>query len=81
MVRRILPWTAMIRPAWLIRVQCSWRDTLAAWPGLLACGVGFAIIQFGWSNYVDGTLVDIMGGMIMLFWLGLFFKFWQPNPI
>ena len=81
MVGRILPWTAMILPAWLIRVQCSWRDTLAAWPGLLACGIGFAVVQFGWSNYVDATLVDIMGGMITLVWLALFFKFWQPNPI
>lgn len=81
MVGRILPWTAMILPAWLIRVQCSWRDTITAWPGLLACGVGFALVQFAWSNYVDATLVDIMGGMITLLWLALFFKFWQPNPI
>jgi lactate permease len=81
MVGRILPWTAMILPAWLIRVQCGWRDTLAVWPGLLACGLGFAAIQFAWSNYIDATLVDIMGGMITLIWLALFFKFWQPDPV
>ncbi len=81
-VGRILPWTAMILPAWLIRVQCSWRETFASWPGLLACGVGFATVQFAWSNFIDSTLVDIMGGMITLLWLAVFFRFfWQPDPI
>jgi lactate permease len=82
MVGRILPWTAIILPAWLVRVQCSWRETFQAWPGLLACGVGFAVVQFSWSNFVDSSLVDIMGGMITLLWLSLFFKFiWQPKPV
>jgi lactate permease len=81
MVGRILPWTAMILPVWLIRVQCGWRDTLSAWPGLVACGFGFALVQYGWSNFIDATLVDIMGGMITLIWLAVFFRFWQPDPI
>jgi len=81
MVGRILPWTAIILPAWLVRVQCSWRETMQVWPGLLACGVGFAVVQYTWSNHIDSSLVDIMGGMITLLWLAVFFRFWKPDPV
>src|SRR4051794_20489477 len=49
---RILVWTALILPFWLVRTQCNWRDTVQVWPGLLACGVVFGGIKFVWSNYI-----------------------------
>ena len=63
-------------------VQCqTGRDTLPVWPGLLVCGVVFGGIQFYWSNYRTAALVDIIGGMVTLLVLTLFFKVWQPTKI
>jgi lactate permease len=81
MVGRILPFTAMILPVWLVRTQVKWRETARVWPGLLVCGGGFAAMQFFWSNYMDSTLVDIMGSLATLALLAVFFRLWQPKQI
>ncbi|MEK7404809.1 MAG: L-lactate permease [Acidobacteriota bacterium] len=81
MVGRILPWTAIILPFWLVRSQVKTRETLAVWPGLLACGLAFASIQFFWSNYMDAALVDIVGGMWTMLVLSVFFRLWRPRHI
>jgi len=78
-VGRILPWTAILLPFWLIRTYTTTAGTLAVWPGLAACGLGFGAIQFFWSNYMDAALVDIIGGMGTLVWLAVFFRFWRPG--
>ena len=80
MLGRILPLTTLILPFWLIRVLSSWKDTMAVWPGLVACGVIFGSIQFFWSNFMGAALVDILGGIGTLLLLALFFhKFWSPK--
>lgn len=81
MVGRILPWTALLLPFWLVRSMTTTRETWKVWPGLVACGVTFATVQFYWSNYRDAALVDIVGGMATLLVLTLFFKVWQPRTI
>jgi lactate permease len=82
MLGRILPLTTLILPFWIIRQLCKTRDTLAVWPGLLACGVTFAGIQFFWSNYMGAALVDILGGIGTLLLLAVFFrKVWSPKKI
>src|SRR5690242_10174120 len=81
MIGRILPWTALILPFWLIRTMTGWRETLAVWPGALVCGFAFASIQFYWSNFRDSALVDIIGGMATILALALFFKVWKPKEI
>jgi len=81
MVGRILPLTTLILPFYLIRIQASTRKTLQVWPGLLACGLTFGGIQFFWSNFVDASLVDIVGGMGTLLLLAVFFRVWQPKEI
>jgi len=81
MIGRILPITALVLPFWLIRSVTNWKNTLPVWPGLLLCGGVFGFVQFYWSNYRDAGLVDIMGGMITLLVLAVFFKFWQPKKI
>jgi lactate permease len=82
MLGRILPWTVMILPFWLIRVLCNTRDTLAVWPGLLAGGLTFASIQFFWSNYMDASLVDLLSGVGTLLVLAMFFHYvWKPKTI
>jgi len=81
MVGRILPWTALILPCWLVRSMAKWRDTFSIWPALLVCGGTFGLIQFYWSNFRDSALVDIVGGMVTLAALALFFKIWKPSKI
>jgi len=81
MVGRILPWTALILPFWLVRSMTTWANTFAVWPGLLVCGSVFAAIQFYWSNFQDSALVDIIGGMATLVALALFFKVWKPAQL
>src|SRR5579863_4661735 len=81
MVGRILPWTALILPFWLIRSMTGWRQTFSVWPAALVCGGVFASIQFYWSNFQDSALVDIIGGMVTLVSLALFFKVWKPKEV
>ncbi len=80
MLGRILPFTTLILPFWLVRVFCTTRETLAVWPGLLAGGMVFAGVQFFWSNFMDAALVDIIGGLVTLLALAFFFaKVWRPR--
>jgi lactate permease len=79
MMGRILPFTALILPFWLIRLVTSWPNVLAVWPGLLLAGVVFGGIQFYWSNFRDFGLVDIVGGLATLIALTLFLRVWKPK--
>jgi lactate permease len=82
MIGRILPLTTLVLPFWLIRVLCKTRDMFAVWPGLLACGITFGGIQFFWSNFINASLVDIIGGIGTLVLLALFFRYvWQPREV
>jgi len=81
MIGRILPFTALILPFWLVRWMTNWRQTFAVWPALLVCGVVFGLVQFYWSNFQDAALVDIVGGMATMGALALFFRVWQPRRI
>jgi lactate permease len=81
MTGRILPWISAILPFWLVRTQCNWRDTMQVWPGLAFCGLVFAGTQFVWSNYIDSTLVDIMGGLATIVLTTLFLRVWKPKSV
>jgi lactate permease len=81
MVGRILPWISAILPFWLVRTQCNWRDTFQVWPGLAFCGLTFAGVQFFWSNYIDASLVDIMGGLGTIVLTTLFLRVWRPRSV
>ena len=81
MTGRIVSITALILPLWLVRTMTGWRNTLRVWPGLAVCGIAFAGVQLFWSNYIDGTLVNVIGGMFTLLLCAVIFRFWQPKPI
>src|SRR5690348_3216874 len=79
MLGRILPFTTLILPFWLVRTLCSAEETFAVWPGLLAGGAVVACVEFFWSNFMDASLVDIIGGLVTLLALAFFFgKIWRP---
>ena len=59
----------------------SWQETFEVLPAILVVGISFALTQFFWSNYVDSSLVDIMGGVISIVAAIVFLKFWKPKKI
>ena len=81
MIGRILPFTAIIVPFWLVKTMVSWRETFEVFPAIAVVGISFALTQFFWSNYVDSNLVDIMGGVVSLVAVLAFFRFWKPNKL
>jgi lactate permease len=81
MIGRILPFTAIIVPFWLVRTMVSWRETFEVLPAIVVVGTSFALTQFFWSNYVDSNLVDIMGGVVSIVAVLVFLRFWKPKKI
>jgi lactate permease len=81
MIGRILPFTAVIVPFWLVRTMVSWSETFEVLPAILVVGVSFAVTQYLWSNYRDSNLVDIMAGVVSILCTVLFLHFWKPKKI
>jgi lactate permease len=81
MLGRILPFTGVIIPFWLVRIMVPWRETFEILPAILVCGLSFSITQFFWSNYVDSNLVDIVSGVACLVAMVIFLRFWQPAHV
>ena len=66
MIGRILPFTAVIVPFWLVRAMVGWKETFEVFPAILVVGISFASMQFFWSNHMDSNLVDITAGLFSL---------------
>jgi lactate permease len=81
MVGRILPWTAIIVPFWLVRTFVGWSETFEVFPAILVVGISFAGVQYFWSNHVDSNLVDIAAGIASIVATLLFLRVWQPKRI
>jgi lactate permease len=81
MLGRILPFTAVIVPFWLVRTMVGWSETFEVFPAILVVGISFALTQFVWSNYVDSNLVDIMSGVVSIVAALIFLRFWKPKKI
>ncbi len=81
MIGRILPFTAVIVPFWLVRVMVSWSETLEVLPAILVVGISFAGTQWFWSNHMDSNLVDIAAGGVSLVTTLLFLRVWQPKSV
>src|SRR4030081_1626174 len=81
MIGRILSFTAGIFSFLLVRTMVSWRETFEVLPAIVVVGSSFALTQFFWSNYVDGNLVDIMGGVVSIVAVLAFLRFWRPRKI
>src|SRR6201981_3981168 len=81
MIGRILPFTAIIVPFWLVRTMVSWKETLEVLPAILVLGASFAATQWFWPNHMDSNLVDISAGMVSLVATLLFLRVWQPKKI
>ena len=81
MAGRQLPFVSLIVPAWLVVTMSGWRGLRSVWPAVAVCGGTFALVQFGWSNYVGPELVDIAGGLASIAALTLFCRVWHPPDL
>ena len=81
MIGRILPFTAVIVPFWLVRTMVNWEETFEVLPAILVVGFSFAFTQFFWSNHVDGNLVDIVAGVVSITATLVFLRIWKPKKI
>src|SRR6201985_1864816 len=81
MVGRILPFTAIIVPFWLVRTMVSWSETFEVLPAILVVGISFSITQFLWSNHVDSNLVDIASAVVSILATIAFLLVWKPKKI
>jgi len=81
MIGRILPFTAVIVPFWLVRTMVNWEETFEVFPAILVVGFSFAITQYLWSNHVDSNLVDIAGAVVSILATIIFLRFWKPKKI
>jgi lactate permease len=81
MIGRILPFTALIVPFWIVRAMVPWRATLEIAPAILVVGSTFAATQYLWSNFLDSNLVDIASGVVSLAATLLFLRLWKPKHI
>jgi lactate permease len=81
MIGRILPFTAIIVPFWLVRAMVSWSETIEVLPAILVVGFSFAGMQWFWANHMDSNLVDIAAGVVSMIATLLFLRVWQPKRI
>ncbi len=81
MIGRILPFTSVVVPFWLVRTMVGWRETLAVLPAILVTGGSFAMAQFYWSNYQDSNLVDIVGALVSLAATVILLRLWRPREV
>src|SRR6201998_4460436 len=75
MIGRILPFTALIIPVWLVRTMVSWKETIEVLPAILVVGGCFAATQWFWANHMDSNLVDISAGVVSLVGALFFLRF------
>jgi len=78
MTGRILSIIAVIIPMYLLVLMSGVRNMVAVWPAVLACGLGFGVVQFLVSNFIGPELADILGALSSISALVLLMKFWQP---
>jgi L-lactate transport len=81
-----LPLLSLLIPAYMVKCMCSWKQTFAVWPALLAAGGSFAIFQFVFATiheYFPGIVLypmtDIGGGIFSLVVTSVFLQFWKPK--
>ena len=81
-----LPLLSFLVPLYMVKVMCSWRQTLEVWPALVVSGGSFAVFQFVFATihvYLPGVtlypMTDIGGGIFSLILTAIFLNFWRPR--
>jgi lactate permease len=81
-----LPLLSFIVPLYMVKVMCTWKQTLEVWPALVVSGGSFALFQFTFATihlYVPAIVLypmtDIGGGIFSLVVTAIFLQFWKPR--
>lgn len=78
MTGRILSVIAVLVPIYLVVLMAGVKKTLAVWPAVLACGLGFGAMQLFVSNVIGPELTDILSALTSIGAMVLLMKYWQP---
>ena len=83
-----LPLLSLVVPIYMIKLMCTWKQTLEVWPALFVAGGSFAVFQYSfatihtWPGLHDVVLypmTDIGGGIFSLVITAIFLRFWKPR--
>jgi L-lactate permease len=80
-----LPLISLFVPLYMVKVMCTWKQSLEVWPALLVAGGSFAVFQFLFATlHVYGGpalwhMTDIGGGLFSLVVTAIFLRFWKPR--
>jgi lactate permease len=80
-VGRICAPISFLLPAYLIATATGMRGVWEVWPAVLTCGVVFAGVQFGVSNFIGAQLTDILSSLSAIVALVALLRFWRPASI
>jgi len=78
-VGRICAPVSAFIPAYMIAVMCGWAGLRGVLPAAAVCGIAFAGVQFGVSNFVGPELTDILASMTAMAALFVLVKVWKPH--
>jgi len=81
MVGRICALISVIIPTYLVVAMAGWRGAAEVAPAVVACGVTFAAVQFGVSNFIGPELTDILASLSSIAMMVLVMKMWHPAKI
>jgi lactate permease len=82
-----LPFLSCLVPLYMVKVMCSWRQTLEVWPALAVGGGSFALFQYVFAtlhDWVPGIsvwpLTDVGASIFSMISLALFLRYvWKPK--
>jgi len=81
-----LPFLSCLIPLYMVKIMCTWRQTLEVWPAIAVGGGSFALFQFFFATaHAYGLppiwpLTDIAGSALSMITLAVFLKFfWRPR--
>ena len=80
-VGRLCAPVSLFIPAYLVLVMGGLRNLRRVWPAALVCGVVFAGVQFGVSNFIGPYLTDILSSLCSVLALVVLLRVWRPGGI
>ncbi|HEY8504426.1 MAG TPA: L-lactate permease, partial [Gemmataceae bacterium] len=81
-----LPIFSCLIPLYMVKIMCTWGQTLEVWPALAVGGGSFALFQYFFATmhvHVPGLVLfpmtDVGGGVFSLVVTAAFLKLWRPR--
>jgi lactate permease len=78
-VGRICAPVSLFIPAYLVLVMGGWPALRGVFPAAAVCGLVFAAVQFGVSNYIGPELTDILSSALSMAAIIALLQVWKPK--